>query len=123
MSLLLLGLLINFIGLLLGLVVWGWARWFNGERTRNVYRTISTIGLSLSTISALMIIASIFYLRNAGLLVLFDSFLFRLSSCGAVLSVSGTILSMIGLRQQSPFRWNALFSGIITLAYWIFLLS
>ncbi|MFN8005573.1 MAG: hypothetical protein U0V70_00810 [Terriglobia bacterium] len=123
MTFLVLGLMINFVVWLWGLILWGWVRWFKSERKSRVHRKLSVLGFSLVTISAFLVVPSIIHLRTAGLFALFDPFLLRLSVGGAVLSACGIVLTITGLRQPDPLRWQALISGFVTLVYWLFVLS
>jgi hypothetical protein len=99
------------------LVIVGWVRWVGRRQAGDTW--LSLTGFSLGTASALLAMGTMLYARSIGGFPFYDLALFRIYRSGLLLSVSGLIFAVVGLRRSSPVRWYAPAVAAGTLLFWL----
>lgn len=79
----------------------------------------SFIGFALSTICALLAIATIVYAVASHSFAYHDPWLLGIFRWGALLSFCGVILGLTGISKPTGLRWQAPLAGVEMLAFWI----
>lgn len=100
-------------------ILWGWVRWLRRSQPLSLMASLSLAGLALATASAVLAITSVLYARAVGGFPFFDPSLLRIYRWGAMLSLLGIGLAVIGVWKPNPVRWHALACAAGTLVFWI----
>jgi hypothetical protein len=100
-------------------LIWGWVRWSKRPKQRTVSAMLAMAGFSLAGASALLAVSSLIYGQAIGGFPYYDPRLLRIYRCGALLSLSGTIFGVGGVRRPNPLRWHAFVSAVGSLLFWV----
>jgi uncharacterized BrkB/YihY/UPF0761 family membrane protein len=100
-------------------MIWGWTRWMKRREPRTVFSTLSLIGFTLASISALLAISAMLYARAGGGFSFYDPSLMKIYRSGALLSVTAMVFAIIGLWRPSSLRWHAPVCAAGTLVFWL----
>lgn len=98
-------------------MIWGWVRWARRKNTTSLFSILSLIGFVLATLSESVAILTVIY----GLIkpfAFYDPTLMRIYAAGALLSLVGLILAIVGVWRPSSLRWLALGCAVGTLLFW-----
>jgi hypothetical protein len=87
-------------------IVAGWVHWGRHRQLLTVFSTLSLIGFTLATASALLAVSSLVYAQFAHF-AYYDPLLLRIFRWGGFLSLSGVVFGISGTWQPSPLRWYA----------------
>ena len=105
------------------LIVWGWIRYFRYRGPRTTASTLSLLGLSFSTASALLAVFTHLYARFIQSFPFYDPTLLGIYLCGCLLSSAGILFSVGGSAQRGPLRFLAPACASGTLLFWLLALS
>ena len=101
------------------LMVWGWVRWAKRKQPRTAFATLSFLGFSLATLSALLAISSVIYGQAIGGFPFYDLRLLKIYRWGALISVTAIICAIGGGWRPGPVRWHAPACSTATLFFWV----
>ena len=104
------------------LVVWGWTRWALRPNPRTWASNISLLGFIAATASAALAVLTIAY-AQVHHFPYNDTLLLRIFAWGAMLSVAGIVLGIVGIWRPNALRWHAPASGASMLIFWILMAS
>jgi hypothetical protein len=105
------------------LILWGWVRYFTHRTPRTTASTLSLIGLSFSTASALLALSTHLYARVIHAFPYYHPALVRIYLCGCLLSSAGILFGVGGSAQRGPLRTIAPACASGTLLFWILAMS
>lgn len=100
------------------MLIWGWIRWaiFKDELGRP--SSVSFAGFVMSTASALLALFTILYAVVIHSFAYYDPTLLRIFRWGALLSLAGFVMGLVGTRKANALRWQAPVAGLAMLAFW-----
>jgi len=101
------------------LMVWGWVRWATSKQPRTVFSTLSFVGFSLATLSALLAISSVIYGQAIGGFQFYDPLLLKIYRWGALISLTAIICAIGGGWRPGPVRLHAPSCATATLFFWL----
>jgi hypothetical protein len=104
------------------LVVWGWTLWALRPNPRTWASNMSLIGFIAATASAALAVLTIAY-AQVHHFPYYDPLLLRIFAWGALLSVAGIVLGIVGIWRPNALRWHAPASGASMLLFWIMMAS
>jgi hypothetical protein len=110
------------VGIYLGqpvLLAWGWMRLFKRREPWRLVPTLSLIGFSLATASALLAISAAAYAYLVRSFPFHDPLLMRIYSWGMRLSLGGFLFGLAGVWRKGPLRWLAPVCAVGTLIFWV----
>lgn len=105
------------------LIVWGWVRWLKSHASRAVSSTLSLVGFSFATASALLALFTHLYARFIRSFSSYDATLLRIYGFGCLLSSAGIVFAIGGSGRRGPLRWLAPVCAFGTLVFWLFAMS
>jgi uncharacterized membrane protein len=111
---------ILYVGLTI-ILVWGWIRGLREKATP--FRFRSRLGFVLGSSSAYTAIITAIWTRIPGLIQYHDPILVWIYRSGALLAVTGLVLSILGIRRPSALRWHAPILSSSMLLLWCMWLS
>jgi hypothetical protein len=100
------------------LTIYGWARWVRNTESKTLFSTLSLVGFSLATASALLAISSGLYALAIGGFRYYDPLLLRIYRVGALLSIIAVGFAIAGVWRGNPLRWYAVVCSAGTLVFW-----
>ena len=98
-------------------IVAGWVHWGRRRQQLTVFSTLSLIGFTLATASALLAVSSLVYAQSAHF-AYYDPSLLRIFRWGGLLSLSGVVFGVCGTWRPSPLRWYAPGCALGMLLFW-----
>jgi len=101
------------------LLIWGWIRWSKDRNPRTIPTTLSLVGFTLSSSSALLALLTALYARFIRSFPFYDPTLMKIYGYGSLLSVAGLLFGIAGVWRRGPLRWLAPACSIGMLAFWI----
>jgi hypothetical protein len=99
-------------------IVWGCVKWAKRTSRPTVFSTLSLIGFSLATASALLALSSLVYAQAIHGFPFYDRRLLRTYASGGLLSLSGMAFGLSGVWRPSPLRWFAPICAAGMLLFW-----
>lgn len=105
------------------LLIWGWVRWSRDHAPRTVSSTLSLVGFSFSTASALLALFAHLYARFIRGFPFYDPTLMWIYACGCLLSSVGILFAVGGTGRRSPVRLLSPACAFGTLLFWLLALS
>ena len=105
------------------LILWGWVRWLKDKNPRTISSTLSLLGFSLATASALLVPVTHLYARFVRSFPFHDPTLMRIFACGCLLSSAGIVFAIGGSGRRGPVRWLAPVCAFGTLLFWLIAIS
>jgi hypothetical protein len=105
------------------LILWGWVRYFRHPGPRTTASTLSLLGLSFSTASALLALSTHLYARFIHAFPFYDPALLKIYLCGCLLSSAGILFAVGGSAQRGPLRALAPACASGTLLFWLLAMS
>lgn len=105
------------------LILWGWVRYLRDHAPRTRASTLSMLGLSFSTLSALLALSTHLYARFVRNFPLHDPTLLRIYAAGCLLSSLGIAFGVGGAGHKGPLRWLSPVTAFGTLLFWLLALS
>lgn len=120
---LLLSITIAMVLIVPALIVWGWVRWLKSHASRAASSTLSLVGFSFATVSALLALFTHLYARFIRSFPFYDATLMRIYGIGCLFSSARIVFAIGGSRRRGPLRWLALICALGTLVFWLFAMS
>jgi hypothetical protein len=105
------------------LLLWGWIRWIRTEIPHTLASTLSLIGFSFATSSAVLAIFAHLYARFIRSFPFYDPVLLKIYACGCLLSSLGIAFAVGGTARRGPLRWLAPACAFGTLIFWLLAMS
>jgi hypothetical protein len=105
------------------LLLWGWIRWMKSASPLTVATTLSLIGFSFATASALLVLFAHLFARFVRSFPAHDPTLMKLYSSGCLLSSLGIVFGVGGTARRGPVRWLAPACAFGTLLFWLLAMS
>jgi hypothetical protein len=105
------------------LIIWGWVRWSRNSAGRTVSSTLSFVGFSFSTASAMLALLAHLYARFIRSFPSYDPALSRIYVCGCLLSSVGILFAVGGTGRRGPVRLLSPACAFLTLLFWLLALS
>jgi hypothetical protein len=105
------------------LLLWGWIRWMKNASPLTVASTLSLIGFSFATSSALLAVFAHLYARFVRSFPSYDPALMKICGCGCLLSSLGIAFAVGGTARRGPVRWLAPACAFGTLLFWLLAMS
>jgi hypothetical protein len=88
------------------LVIWGWNRWALRPNPHTWASNMSLLGFIAATASAALAVLTIAY-AQVHHFPHYDPLLLRIFAWGALLSVAGIVLGIVGIWRPNALRWHA----------------
>jgi len=101
------------------LLIWGWVRWLKDKNPRTTSSTLSLLGFSFATASALLALLTHLYARFVHSFPFHDPALLRIYGGGCLLSSAGIVFAIGGAGHRGPVRWLAPACAVGTLLFWL----
>jgi hypothetical protein len=105
------------------LLLWGWIRWIKSPSPLRASSTLSLIGFSFATSSALIAFSAHLYARFIRSFPSHDPALMKIYACGCLLSSLGIAFAVGGTARHGPVRWLAPACAFGTLLFWLLAMS
>jgi hypothetical protein len=100
-------------------LVWGWIRLLRNRQSKLTCLAPSLAAFALGTASAVLAIgATLFSSETAGISGP-DPSMLRLYRTGALLSLLGIVLGVVGVCRPGPLRWHAPACAMGTMIFWL----
>jgi hypothetical protein len=100
------------------LTIYGWVRWARHKNPKTLSSTLSLVGFSLATASALLAIFSVLFATLNGGFRFYDPLLLHIYVYGVLLSLTAMAFAISGVWRAHPSRWYALVCSAETLLFW-----
>ena len=105
------------------LILWGWVRWSQSTNPHNTSSTLSRIGFSFATASALLALFTHLYARFVRSFPFHDPALMKIYAGGCLLSSLAILFAIGGSGRKGPVRWLAPVCAFGTLLFWLIAMS
>jgi len=105
------------------LLLWGWVRWMQSEIPLTVSSTLSLLGFSFATASALLALFTHLFARFIRNFPPSDPALMKIYGSGCLLSSLGIAFAVGGTARRGPVRWLAPTCAFGTLLFWLLAMS
>jgi hypothetical protein len=105
------------------LLLWGWLRWARNKDPRTTSSTLSLLGLSFSTASALLALFTHLYARFVRSFPFHDPALLIIYVGGCLFSSAAILFAIGGSGRKGPVRWIAPACAFGTLLFWLIAIS
>jgi hypothetical protein len=105
------------------LLIWGWVSWLRNDTPRTISSTLSLVGFSFSTASAMLALFAHLYARFIRSFPSYDPMLTRIYVCGCLLSSVGIFFAVGGTGRRGPVRFLSPACAFGTLLFWLLALS
>ena|SRR6185295_12119483 len=99
-------------------LVWGWIRLLRNRQSQITFLAPSLVAFALGTASAVLAIGATLFSEAAGISGP-DPSLLRIYRMGALLSLLGIVLAVVGVCRPGPLRWHAPACAMGTLIFWL----
>jgi hypothetical protein len=100
-------------------LIYGWFRWFKGQKQKTPTATLALIGFILASSSALLAIVSIVLSLIRGGFRYYDPTLMEIFRAGLLISLGSLVCSLGGVWKPSSLRWFAPVLSICMLTLWM----